>query len=387
MDNMQLKLFSPNEGIGGFSEKGFDLNAIHPTTTSWVRQSRFLSPESPKETCISELIGLSDCSSIVINDNGSILFSSNRGKALVSVSPQGEVEWQFQSGTTLITPSIGREGTIYVASTGAWESKGHKLFSLSNSGQIKWIHEIDDLAKFSPVIDAEGNIYIVTNGTKLLAIDPVGELKWVFQAQFEFRCAPLITNDGRILILAGDKKLYSLTMEGEVQWHTKADTFLESIPIIDYEGNIYIGLSEQSKLKIVSFDKQGNRNEEYSTIDGDIWTTPAICKNGNLYVGASPFRLISFRMGGDIQWETFIDGQINYPPIVDSLGTVLVVSSNNTSVNRLSWVTALTSDGRVKWRSEFTGQITCPVVAPDKKIYFTNNLSMGCSCLYSLGES
>ncbi len=163
--------FDNNEGIGGFEKGAYDSEAVHSVDVNWTRQSSFTIFSKPdllwKVSVDDAFIEATESAAFVVDRHNNIIISDCDGSLvgpyygrLMSISPEGNITELFKTDMRLKSPVIGRDGSIYVTTTGAMESKGHKLYCALPNGDIKWEFVIDDPPYSKPVIDAQGNIYL-----------------------------------------------------------------------------------------------------------------------------------------------------------------------------------------------------------------------------------
>jgi outer membrane protein assembly factor BamB len=95
----------------------------------------------------------------VIAADGTI-FVSGGNYVLYAVKSNGTKKWEFQAGDRIIYTSaaIGPDGTIYVG------SDDHFLYAINPDGSYKWGFETDGQVRSSPIIKADGTIYVGCGG-------------------------------------------------------------------------------------------------------------------------------------------------------------------------------------------------------------------------------
>ncbi len=94
--------------------------------------------------------------------------------------------------------------------------------------------------------------------------------------------------------------------EWEYIFNNNTDIFLS--PLIDKNGNIYVGTAQSGK--IYSFNKTGNKNWEFST-GHRIWQTSLnIDKEGNLYFIDNSQTLYCISSNGNLNWS-FTDSRMS----------------------------------------------------------------------------
>jgi outer membrane protein assembly factor BamB len=150
----------------------------------------------------------------------------NSSFAPFSVTDAHRVDWTALDGAaTLVTPSIGPEGHLYVT-TGRGPTFSH-LHAFDRDGRLLWesapqqsAADLDSAALLSaPIIDRDGDVYI-GDSNQFWAFRPDGRVKWVVDlpppaspSGFSPFVTAIITNDG----LVG-----GITMEGKVALYHRA---------------------------------------------------------------------------------------------------------------------------------------------------------------------
>ncbi|MFQ6117745.1 MAG: PQQ-binding-like beta-propeller repeat protein, partial [Candidatus Bipolaricaulia bacterium] len=94
------------------------------------------------------------------------------GRSLLRGPQSPEVRWVVETtGPIWSSPVIGAEGTIYVASVDGW------LYALTPEGHERWRLDLGGIITASPAIGRDGTIYI-GNNRYLYAIAPEGTILW-----------------------------------------------------------------------------------------------------------------------------------------------------------------------------------------------------------------
>ena len=383
-------LFSPNQGNGGFEIGAYDLKAIHPTNANWDRKSRFKGPESPLKKWSVIIEGLHH-SSMVIGQQGEIFLGGDQG-IFYKARPNGEVTHLFQiKNKSLRSPVIGADGTIYIGTTGYYESQGHKLLAINQDGSLKWEYETGDLTNFQPVLDSNGMVYVTADETKLHAIHPDGSLKWVFKKTFEFWSVPIISNIGQIYIGAGDENLYALNYKGEELWSVNIGHGASQYsPVVDANGLVFLHAYsyQENRAKLLAVNPGGSIKWQFTPETGDIFTSPALNHN-MLYTVASHFRLMAIDIFGKLQWETKIEGSPFEPPIIGRDGTIYVGTADEIKDQSVSWIYAISPNGTKKWvYKNWYGELAHMAIGGEGILYLLLNNSNNDQCqIIALGEN
>ena len=149
-----------------------------------------------------------------VDSQGNIYFRI--GELCYSVTPSGDLRWQTSvlGGTYFSSPTIGRDGTIYVVGGESTSTESNHLYALDYEGNIKWVFSIHNSSESTPVIDGEGTIYLGTwspHGSpyaanlNFIAINPDGTEK--YRAVFEGN--PGIFPDiDTVPVIGANKRIY-----------------------------------------------------------------------------------------------------------------------------------------------------------------------------------
>jgi outer membrane protein assembly factor BamB len=368
--------FDPNESVGGFCSGIHDLLSILPTSSNWIRQSRFVGPDQPRIETSIEIITQLKHSSFVVGNEGETYFGGHDG--LYALNSNGSIKWKFESAQPLTAPILSRFGTILFGTEGAWKSKGHKLVALNTLGEQLWTFDTDEVSSFSPVIGKDDVIYLATHGSNLHAVHPNGTSKWLFKADLEFWTSPIVSNEDTIYIGAGNEKWFAINTLGVEKWSIHVGKGSRSnYPIIDLKGNVYqySSLGSHGQINLLVIDSDGNTKWLFAPKEGFISTTPALSNLGTLCMGASLFRVISIDLQGNLLWETRVEGFVQQPPVFDRNGTAYVIAYNDIRGKRFSWLYALNLQGEIKWKLKIEGEAACPVIGENGTIRILSNVS------------
>jgi outer membrane protein assembly factor BamB len=176
-------------------------------------------------------VGVFQRSAPVITSNGSILLP--RQNFLDFVSPHGSPESDVEvSSGQLGQAALASGGTIYIGDDGA------HLFALDSSGAQKWQIDLGSSVIGSPVIDADGVVY-VCDGVAVFAVNPVGAIKWRWAppTRIHLVSSPALAADGTIYV-GGEFALIALKPDGSLKFNLRIYS-PTSAPSIAPDGTIY----------------------------------------------------------------------------------------------------------------------------------------------------
>ncbi|MBI9060278.1 MAG: PQQ-like beta-propeller repeat protein [Labilibaculum sp.] len=154
-------------------------------------------------------------SSPVVDNNGHIYLIpgetySQENRKMFSLDKDGNVNWDFEFTSNDLwdntEPTIDYNGNIYFG--------GDSLYSLTNSGKLRWTKNVTGNISTSLLCDIENNIYFgTTSSESFYSFKENGELNWVIE-DLEFRtvgAGPAITDDQSILLPSWRNALFSIT--------------------------------------------------------------------------------------------------------------------------------------------------------------------------------
>lgn len=246
--------------------------------------------------------------------------------SLYSVNPDGSEKWLYPANGKGSTPSLGRDGTVYV--------HGAYLEALSGMGTLTWSNAIGGSIFFgSPSVGADQTIYApAPDSQSLYAIRPDGTTKWQAGLGATTADTAAIGADGTVYV--SGLGLYALSAAGSNLWVNSSNSFFGSCPAIGEDGTIYVA----------SFGA------------------------GSLY---------ALSRAGAVRWKVVFASEdpTNAPPIrcpaIDSKGTIYVAAFHS--------VYAISPQGTVQWTFTHPGDtsnpanrsLTSPAIGPDGTVYAT----------------
>lgn len=235
----------------------------------------------------------------------------------------------------------------------------------------------------SPAVDANGTIYFGSSDKTIYALNPNGTLKWKHVALSKIVSGPAIANDGTIYVAAtmsdepnpqnyASFSLYAFTPDDTVRWIYEIGAKGISSPTIGPDGTIYFGTTSHyiyalsPDLRSTGAGENGSMFASpkwcYET-NGEMISTPAIGKDGTIYVGSMEDAfdqhhqdirrsdeiigtgqyLYALSSDGSLKWKFLVEGDACSSPSIGSDGTLYFVD--------WSWhLYALNDDGTLKWR-------------------------------------
>lgn len=279
------------------------------------------------------------------------------------------VSWAYSSGGSLGTasPVLAADGTIYIGSADGY------LNALYPDGSLKWQFPTGQSIDGAPAIGSDGTIYVGSEDDNLYALNPDGSLKWLYSTGGSIESSPVLTvSNGKSIIYFGsdDCNVYALTDNGTAatcNWHYPTGDEVCSSPAIGAGGTIYVGSFDKNLYALTDNGSSCTVKWQYPT--GDIiWSSPAIDAHGTIYLGSYDDNLYSLTDTGNgytLNWYFAANGSINSTPAVGTDGTIYCGSLDHN-------LYALDpSNGSLKWQATMGDQnyVSSPALAANGMIY------------------
>lgn len=272
--------------------------------------------------------------------------------------------------------SLSQDGTTGLADS-PWPKFKRDAQNTGNSPHpsivdpfVKWTFPAPDGFRSSPVIAPDGTIYIGSGS--LHALNPDGIERWSVVLSGHMNTgAPAIAGDGTIYVGSVDTegtylgKLQAISPQGTLKWTFDAgyagDDSLS--PALAPDGTIYVG----TRSALLAVNPNGTLKWSHPT-GGYVQVTPALCREGTVYVLASDAKLYAFKPDGSLRWTyaTSAPRSANHysTPSVAPDGTIYFGTVGDNRV----W--AVNPDGTLKWTFQANNWIRrSPTIAPDGTIY------------------
>jgi outer membrane protein assembly factor BamB len=182
----------------------------------------------------------------------------------------------------------------------------------------------------TPVIGADGTVFVGSADTYFYAIGSDGRLRWRLKTQGIIDAAGALS--GRAITFgSGDERLYHVTRAGRPLWK-----FKPTVPPVKgqrvnwWEGNVAIGpggnlFAGNTGGTAYAVKPSGRRLWSF-TAGNSLWTTPAFAPDGSSYWGSLDLNVYHLDARGRPLWHTFTPGYVISSPAIASDRTVYVGS-------------------------------------------------------------
>ena len=227
------------------------------------------------------------------------LYASSGNTVVARNSVDGTLKWTSFSGFSQMkgSPVIGADGTIYVSNNDDY------LYAInSTDGSKKWGSLLRiilsnggvSLLNGPPSIGADGTIYVTTSYS-LHAINPNGGIKWSIQPGFVFHSSPAIAADGTIYVLKSVRGLVAYNPDGTEKWTISSPevaTANGETPAIGSDGTIYF----VSRDSLIAVNPDGTLKWKFAT-QFRTNTNVTIGADGTIYLSSGDFNLYAINDG------------------------------------------------------------------------------------------
>ena len=297
---------------------------------------------------------------------------------LVGTDP-GIAPWSFTTDVGIFsTPVVSADGTIYVGSA------DNVLHGLDRTGKQVWSFTTGGIIDTAPALLASepgiGESLVLGAGDEILRrvrTDPgvpeservVWELKALPPAAGSTQLvswwegSPNVGPDGTIYQGNTGSQSYAITPDGQVKWATEAANAVWTVPVVDEQSTTYWGSVD---ARIFALDAAGEQLWQRTTL-GYVTSSPAMDTSGVLYQGSFDGTLYALdRADGSVRWKYQTGDHIYSSPalIEDADGTLQQVVIGSTD----GLLHSVAPDGHALWTYDTGAPIrSSPVVgrAPD----------------------
>jgi outer membrane protein assembly factor BamB len=291
------------------------------------------------------------------------------------------------------------------------------------TGDVKWTYEIPSVGSTSfmilssPAIGPDGTIYVGADDHNLYAISPDGSPAWTFLTDGYVSSSPAIGTKPALTIYVGSENndqntgtLYAIdpltctAKKCSEKWSVTFPSPIVSTPAVGRDGTVYVGCVDGS---LHAVNASGQTLWNYSTGTGtsgaSFASSPTIGQNGaTLFVGGIDGYLYAINTAnGSLKWK-FLTNATGYAatssPAIDSQGIVYVTVDDGylyaitpgASDAALKWKAQITDDGlgspvtEMACANSYTCLLSSPAIGPDGSIYVGGYSAVDYAELYAI---
>ncbi len=267
----------------------------------------------------------------------------------------GKVKWSLPLTPDLSSPPVlDGEGNIYLGTMGGG------FVQIKPDSTFGWNFIVEEDISSSACIDVNGFIYLSVPG-KTYKLNPDGTPRGMVREGSDF--PPVLDRNGNLYIIS-EGNLISAGSEGGIRWKTSLGAGVEEIihdltPTMGPEGNIYVSTDH-----LVGFNSNGK--ELFRTRLLRRGTRPSVSSDGIIYLGTEN-QLMAVRNNGTILWQKEFRDYVNTPIAIYN-GEYLLFGTMNIGI-----LYCVTMTGGVVWEFKADGALSTPVsIDYGGNIYFSS---------------
>ncbi len=226
---------------------------------------------------------------------------------------------------------------------------GGALFPANYAGDAPWAFQTGKGIFSTPIVDANGVVYVGSADHNFYAINSDGSEKWRFPTGEIIDSSGALLPGNVVIFPSGDGFLYVLRMldgleltrfDARVAPHTGYNNWWEGNIAVGYDGVLYAG---NTNFNYYAINPDGKLRWTYAT-GANNWSQAGISGKGTLYWGSNDTFIRAVNALGKELWRKRTLGFIAASAAVGMDGTVYIGSFD-------SYFYALDGDtGKVKWR-------------------------------------
>jgi outer membrane protein assembly factor BamB len=261
-------------------------------------------------------------------------------RSTVMPSLTGGALWTFQTGNGVFSsPIVGADGTVYVGSA------DQNFYAITAAGALLWKVETGEIIDSSGLLDDMGRVYFGSGDGILRACDAAtGAVVWMFAADppstnsayinwFEGNVA--IAADGTLYVPNDNYFVYAVDRAaGSLTWKLKMPDQTWSLPAVDVTtGNLFVGNNELLSLlgnNTFGIAKDGTPIWQKST-PGTIAASPVLTASGTMVLGGFDGFVHAYKAAdGTPLWSTATRDHVYASPALLPDGTIVQPSADGT---------------------------------------------------------
>ena len=280
--------------------------------------------------------------------DGGVVVATSTGD-VYSLTADGALRWHVPSVATDGGPSVGSDGSVYVAAM-------HKVTAIAPDGSIRWTFTEPAASGqgviAGPSVGPDGNIYAISDlgGIGAFALSPSGQPLWSNPGSPAFAengqlGVQIVFGSGRLFaafdeVGTAPSAMFGLALSGAPQWAKPHggtdDQFMQQQrqPATGPDGSLYLtGMGGANGWSLYRIDPAtGNVLWSRSPAPSNGMSAPRVGPHGSVYYARSLSYLDSVTSACQVRW-TFSDSSIIDNPAVSPNGGVVVAGAGRTSVS------------------------------------------------------
>ncbi|MCB0900815.1 MAG: PQQ-binding-like beta-propeller repeat protein [Actinobacteria bacterium] len=207
----------------------------------------------------------------------------------------------------------------------------------------------------TPVIAADGTIYVGSADHNLYGLSEEGEEVWRFETGEIIDTAPALLDDDTLIIGSGDENMYKVSTDPAIPSHQRVVwTFKPTLPTVEgqlvnwWEGSPNVGpdgVIYQGNTGGGAYAVNPDGTEKWAyQAQNSVWTVPSMDDSGTTFWGSVDLRLFALNADGTQKWQRTTLGYVTSSPALGPDGTIYAGSFDG------SMYALDSADGSVRWK-------------------------------------
>jgi outer membrane protein assembly factor BamB len=296
------------------------------------------------------------------------------GRTSLQPTDDGAALWAFPTGKGIFSsPIIGADGTVYVGSA------NRSMYALKPDGTQRWSFQTGEIIDSAAVLDDQGGLYFGSGDGNLYALDAAtGQERWRFQADDPAGTGAFIRwFEGNVTLgldgslYAGNDNFYFYALDretGALRWRFRMPDQTWSLAAVDETtGNLYVGNNNLTGLSdnLFALDRAGRKRWSGAASDSTAAASPTLTPDGLVVLGGFDGYVHAYDAAtGQARWAFATRDHIYSSPALAQDGALIQPSADGT-------VYALDPlDGSQRWAFDWGAPIrSSPAVDGHGNIY------------------
>jgi protocatechuate 3,4-dioxygenase beta subunit len=284
------------DSTGTYSSQDIEINASQTQTLQYKIRAGSATVERTVTVAPTALAELTQTENFIFDDTG-----------------PGSTVWSFTNpdSYTLNTPILAADGSIYVYSANG------KVHAVNPDGSLRWTADVS--ASGLPMV-GPNNVLYVPSGSSLIALNPDGGTRWRYSGASTIN-AMALANDGTIYL--GSNRLVALDSSGAERWQntslTPTGNTVQSL-IIRSDGSLAVVAGQYAQSTLFVLNPDGSTRWQAGGFQNSSQSGLIPGQDGAVFVIRSN-GVTAFEEDGTQRWSTNINDYYDgiYP--IGSLGS------------------------------------------------------------------
>lgn len=264
-------------------------------------------------------------SSPSFDGDGHVFFGSNVGKLWCFDMDDGDVAWEYELGSPILTPATYHDGKVYFGS-----HDDHMYCIDATDGSYIWDVTAGYDIYGGACFDDDGGLYWGAGDGVIYHLNPeTGAVIWTYN--FTGRFYNSIAIDGDILYAGNNSGIfraldlnYQPAQPEFVKWQASGLGNIRTSPAVDSDGNVYFGTLSGDWYKYSPAGAQ----LQHKVFGSQFVTAFAIDADDKIYGGNYNDLVYCWDSDGNVQWSYPTGDNVSFSPAIAGDGRVLIGSWN-----------------------------------------------------------